>query len=166
MKFGIAIVCALVAGPLCCQPVVRNRINCSVAAANPGVCQVIEIVNPDSASHTAAVSIPALGVPGIVKNVSIVWRLPEHCRFFGNDHGDGVFLKPNSPSDGEFSGQVATDDEHNHPSPKDQSRRFHWKDKNSRQNAYEYMILFHCRLPNGNLDRVQYKVDPFIANDG
>ena len=95
------------------------------------------------------------------KPTRIYWHLPDGYEF-DTTQGDGIYLK--GPNDGEFSEMFETDDDNDSTGAgRRRAPRFHWRDANSKPNAfgYEYRIQFR----KSGSTKPLFK-DPIIINSG
>jgi len=91
-----------------------------------------------------------------VKDASIVWTLKGTGWGFCKAKGGGVILK--TANDGQFSDNFVSK---NGTTPDEAScqAKYHWKDKNTVKNRYDYKIVIH------DASGAQCVLDPAIIND-
>lgn len=131
----------------------------SGCATSNGVCKV-DIGVPAGCTTGACVTIaPQVHVgdgTGTVKDVNLLWHLPQGYAFCD---GDGIAFKQGPGT--QFFDSYATDDPNGAaPTGTGKKRMFHWKDKNTARGTFEYGFRFHddgCAT--------LFSQDPVVIND-
>jgi hypothetical protein len=148
-----------------CTPSVVRTSGDGTSGTKPYLCiknqpceiSIIDVFSTDGQNWTGQIDRDPIYLASDNQDVDIFWKLPEHSDLgFCKQNEDGVFLKPESPNDGQFGEMGATGTARGAGGQcKD---KYHWKAKNTNHGqSYRYKVQFR------DSQRI-YIIDPWIVN--